>query len=232
MAVVSFLPLLGAFLVGNGSILKCYRTDLSEGECELVRGISFARQRLSFKLSKLKNAEVSKSPDRETGEYCYTPAIVVTTPKKFYRAYSLTPNTCSQSSSDRIESRINRFISTPSEKNLHIQSAKWTEVLLYSTPFLAIALLASSLIVRDSGTSYIFDRDRNCLTIVYKKWLRTVNVEQYSLDTITAVNSKTCSDSSHDYVVIQLESDKKIELAHNDCNSQEIFLTLKQFLNL
>ncbi|NJN74809.1 MAG: hypothetical protein HC799_19500 [Limnothrix sp. RL_2_0] len=230
---VAFLPLLGAHLVGNGWKLTCQRAKLGQEKCEVAIESFFESERFSFELSALASKVVkSDERDHETGEYCYLPAIIVTQNNSF-RVVS-TPNICSEREASRIVSRINHFISTPTEAQLNIHGVSWKEVLLYSSPWLLIGLLMSALVARDSFSNCIFDLDRNYFMITTKNWFRTKNVEEHSLDEIVTINLETQDNgmSIEDQVIIKLKSGKSISLPQANCSNQKLVFELKQFLNL
>jgi hypothetical protein len=229
----AWLPLLGSFLVGEGSRLTCKRTELVEGKCDLLVGTSLNKKRLSFALSAL-TAKVEKSArrDSESGEYCYLAAIILRE-NNYSKEISLIPAACSEIGANRVVSRINHFISTPQEAELDIHQGDWKEVILYGSPFLLMGILMSLLIARDSFSSCEFDLDRNCFTIVRKKWLRTTSMSEHSLDEIAAIDLETYDNgmSTDDKAIIKLKSGNEIELPHGKYSNRKLVSDLRQFLN-
>jgi hypothetical protein len=231
---VSFIPLLGAFLSGNGFRLTCQRAKLYEGTCEIAIGSFFKRERVSFELSALSmsKTEKSSSRDSESGEYCHLPTVVVKQDASL-RVFTMIPGICSELEANRVVREINYFISTPTEDQLDIHRGSWKEVLLYSSPFLLMGLLMSALVARDSFSVCIFDLDRNCFTITRKRWFRTTNIEEFPLSAIELIDLETQDNgmSIEHKVIIKLNSGKEIALPHGNCSNQKLVSDLRQFLN-
>jgi hypothetical protein len=229
---IAFIPLLGAFLVGDGFRLKCQRAKLYEDKCEIAVETFFRQEKFSFELSAL-TAKVQRSGERdsESSEYCYLPTIVVRQ-DGFLRVIPMIPGVCSELEANRVVSEINYFISTPTEEWLDIHRGSWKNVLLGSSPFLLVGLLISATWARDSFSSCIFDIDRNCFIITCRRWFRITNIEEYPLDAIASIDLETRDDgiSIEEQVVVTLKSAKRIELPRSNCSNQKLVSNLRQFL--
>ncbi|QYX31962.1 hypothetical protein [Sphaerospermopsis torques-reginae] len=229
LGIASSIPLIGAFLVGNGDRLICQREKSSEGKCEFIRERFLDHTRVAFPLSAL-TTKVTRSvkPDDE-GKYCYFPTIVV---QETFSTAILT--SCSEEDANWVVSEINQFISTSTEQKLDLHPLDWRHILLGGSPFILFGLLSAALIIRNSLSISVFDLDRKCLTITRKKWFRTTQIEEYDLDIIAAVNLETHDNgmSIEEQIIIKLESDQKIILPYNDYNNKKLVSDLQQFLNL
>jgi hypothetical protein len=229
---IAFIPLLGAFLAGDGFRLKCQREKLYEDKCEIAVETFFQQEKFSFELSAL-TVKVQRSGERdgETGQYCYLPTIVVRQDGSF-RAIPMVPDDCSEFEANRVVSEINYFISTPTEERLNIHRGNWKNVLLNSSPFLLVGLLFSAVWSHDSFSSCIFDIDRNCFIITRRRWFRITNIEEYSLDEIASIDLETFDNgtSIDDRVVVTLRSAKRVELPCSNCSNQKLVSDLRRFL--
>lgn len=229
---LAFIPLLGAFLAGDGFRLKCQREKLYEDKCEIAVETFFRQEKFSFELSAL-TAKVQRSGerDRESSEYCYLPTIVVRQDGSF-RAIPMIPGICSELEANRVVSEINYFISTPTEERLNIHRGNWKNVLLVSSPFLLVSLLISAMCAHHSFSSCIFDIDRNCFIITRRRWFRITNIEEYSLNEIASIDLETLDNgmSIEEQVVVTLRSAKRVELPCSNCSNQKLVSDLRQFL--
>lgn len=244
---ISILALLLA--TGEARII-CHRTELEQGNCQMIRSSWLIHEKRNLKLSDLKSAEIirSKHSDQETGDYSYGVALRLFKTQDYFSQLTLSDdtqipftlwmigNSSAKYDMEQIISRINQFIHNPQQTTIDVRNRATDAILPLVTGWFLMTLIFATIVDSESYSNCIFDRHRNCFTLTRRQWLRIQDVVEHSLDEIAAIEIETSDGGMGDVhrINIKLKSGQNVPLTqHSDSiDYRQTVISIQQFLNL
>jgi hypothetical protein len=231
------ISILALLLTAGESRLVCQKSAPHQGTCQLIRSHWSVHQTQNLQLSDLKMAKVTKSaqPDLETGNYFYT-VVLQLKDRQIPFSFMSIAGSGAKAELDGVATQIDEFIDRDRGSRLDIRQGVPAILLDALGGWFVLTLIFATIFGSESFSTCVFDRERHCLTIGRKRWLRLQGVEQYPLDEIAAVELDT-QDSGMGYayrVNIKLKSGALVPLTQNYYPSdyRHTILAIEQFLHL
>ncbi|MBD2353017.1 hypothetical protein H6G41_00010 [Tolypothrix sp. FACHB-123] len=175
--------------------------------------------------------------DQETGEYYYYVVLLIKdSPVRF--TFTSRGGEGAKADVKPIVEEINQYIAKPEIARLNIEQPEWIIILVGSIPFFAFNILFIALDIYEGGSNCILDRDRNSFTLTRKKLWRCIDIVEYPLSQIAAVEVDTSDNDGMGgtsyRVSFQLKSGEIIPLTQGYYSYDVIPIVsvIRQFLNL